>query len=68
MFFLDPAVQGIYELLAIAVALFFPLSLLTWLVIDKFFMTGDDKSQPVRQHPDRNGPNQMTVHHSRPRA
>lgn len=68
MFFLDPAMQGIYKLLALAVALFFPLTLLIWLVIDKFFITPDAKSQSVRQQPGGNGPNQMLVQRSRPRA
>ena len=68
MYFLDPTMQGIYELLALAVALFFPLTLLTWLVIDKFFTSSDVKSQSVRHQPGRNGRNQMLVQRSRPRA
>jgi hypothetical protein len=49
MFLTSPAMQRIYELLAFIVALFFPAALLTWLVIDKFFATGEDRRQITRQ-------------------
>ncbi|MGA8184722.1 MAG: hypothetical protein WB819_13900 [Terriglobia bacterium] len=42
--------QQVYELLAFVVALYFPMALLTWLVIDKFIATSDAKGQ-VAGHP-----------------
>jgi hypothetical protein len=49
MFLTSPEMQRIYELLAFIVALFFPAALLTWLVIDKFFSTGEDRREIARQ-------------------
>lgn len=43
MFLMNPAMQRIYELLALVVALYFPVALVTWLVLDKFIPTGDGK-------------------------
>lgn len=47
--FMGHGMQRIYELVAFVVALYFPAALLTWLVIDKFFATGDGKSHAVQQ-------------------
>jgi hypothetical protein len=55
MFMLGQGMQRVYELLALVVALFFPVSLVMWLVIDKFFATGDGKGHVVRQQPGRRG-------------
>lgn len=55
MFMLGPGMQRIYELLAFVVALYFPVALLTWLVIDKFFATGDGKGHVLRNQPGRGG-------------
>jgi hypothetical protein len=41
--------QRIYELLAFVVALYSPVALLTWLIIDKFFATDDGHGHVVRQ-------------------
>ena len=51
MFLMSPAMQRIYELVAFIVALYFPAALLVWLVIDKFFATGDGKGHVVQQQP-----------------
>ena len=51
MYFAGHEMQRIYEVLALVVALYFPIALLTWLVIDKFFATGDGKGHLVRQQP-----------------
>lgn len=51
MFLMNPGMQRIYEVLAFIVALFFPATLLAWLVIDKFFTTGDGNGHVVRQQP-----------------
>ena len=55
MLMLGQDMQRVYELLAIVVALFFPVSLVMWLVIDKFFATGDGEGHVVRQQPGRGG-------------
>lgn len=55
MFMLGHGMQRIYELLALIVALYFPVALLTWLVIDKFFATGDGKGQVMGHQPGRAG-------------
>ena len=55
MFMAGHGMQRIYELLALIVALYFPGALLTWLVIDKFFTTGDGKGHVVRHQPGRGG-------------
>jgi hypothetical protein len=65
MFLMSPGMQRIYELLAFIVALYFPAALLTWLVIDKFFATGDGKGRPVRQHPVRGPRHHAMVDRSR---
>ncbi|HET7100474.1 MAG TPA: hypothetical protein VFJ52_04925 [Terriglobia bacterium] len=58
--------QRIYELLAFVVALYFPVALLTWLVIDKFFATGDGKGHVVRHQPERCGRGGVFSGRSRP--
>lgn len=68
MFMLGPAMQRIYELLALAVALYFPLALLTWLVIDKFLATGDGMRQVVRRPPGQAGRGGVFPDRSRPNA
>lgn len=55
MFMLGHGMQRIYELLAFVVALYFPIALLTWLVIDKFIATGDGQGHVVRHQPGRGG-------------
>lgn len=39
MLLAGPGMNRVFELLAFVVALYFPVALLTWLVIDKFFAT-----------------------------
>ena len=51
MVIVAPAMEQIYEFLAFVVALYFPVALLTWLVIDKFFATSDGNGHVVRQQP-----------------
>jgi hypothetical protein len=60
--------QRVYELLAFVVALYFPVALLTWLVIDKFFATGDGKGHVVRHQPGRRGHGGVFPGRSRPGA
>jgi hypothetical protein len=60
--------QRIYELLAFVVALYFPVALLTWLVIDKFFATGDGKGHVARQRPVRGHRKRLLADRSRPGA
>jgi hypothetical protein len=55
MFMVGPGMQRIYELLAIVVALYFPMALLTWLVIDKFIAASDAKGQVVGHPPGQSG-------------
>jgi hypothetical protein len=50
MFMLSPGMQWIYELLAFLVGLYFPVTLLTWLVIDKFFTSGGEANALRRRH------------------
>lgn len=59
-----PSMQGIYDVLAFVVALFFPLALLTWLVIDKFIPSGDDGNQLGTQHPGRGRRSQVLADRS----
>lgn len=49
MFLMSPGMQRIYEVLAFIVALYFPVALLTWLVIDKFFTAADGKGHVMQQ-------------------
>ncbi|HET7212941.1 MAG TPA: hypothetical protein VFL79_05095 [Terriglobia bacterium] len=51
MYMLGHEMQGIYELLALIVALYFPVSLLAWLVIDKFLAAGDGDGRVVQHQP-----------------
>ena len=53
MFMLSHGMQRIYEMLAFLVALYSPAALLTWLIIDKFFATGEGNVHAVRQRPGR---------------
>jgi hypothetical protein len=68
MFMLGPGMQRIYELLAFVVALYFPVALLTWLLIDKFFATGDGKGHVVRHQPGQSGRGGVFSDRSRPGA
>lgn len=68
MFLLGPWMQRIYELLAFVVALYFPVALLTWLVIDKFFATGDGKGTVVRHQSGRGSRGGVFSDRSRPGA
>jgi len=58
MMIVVPSMQGVYDVLAFVVALFFPLALLTWLVIDKFIPEAEDANSLGPQHSGRD-------HHSR---
>lgn len=49
-----PALEDIYRFLAIVVALYFPLAMLTWLVIDKLHKTGDERIDVRSEQPSRN--------------
>ncbi len=60
--------QRIYELLAIVVALYFPMALLTWLVIDKFIAASDAKGQVVGHPPGQSGRGGVFPRRSRPGA
>jgi hypothetical protein len=68
MFMVSHGMQRIYELLAFVVALYFPVALLAWLVIDKFFATGDGKGHVVRQQPGQRHRNRVLADRSRPGA
>jgi len=63
-----PAMQGIYEVLAFVVALFFPVALLTWLVIDKFMPTPDGLDHAVRQPSGRDRRSHVHADRSHPGA
>jgi hypothetical protein len=65
MFMLSHEMQRVYELLALIVAFYFPVALLTWLVIDKFFATSDGKGHVVGQQPGRSHRNRLFA--NRPR-
>jgi hypothetical protein len=67
MFMLSPGMQRIYELLAFVVALYFPVTLLTWLVIDKFFTSGGE-GPVLRRQPAQSHSNHVLVGRSRPDA
>lgn len=54
--------------MAFVVALYFPAALLTWLVIDKFFATGDGKGHVVRHQPGRGGRDGLFPDRSQPGA
>lgn len=60
--------QRVWEVLAFVVALFFPVALLTWLLIDKFVRTDDDGEKFARQHAGRRGRHQVLADHTRPHA
>lgn len=45
-----PALDEVYKLLAVAVALYFPLAMLTWLAIDKLHKTSDESPIAPRRH------------------
>ena len=66
MFLLSPGMQWIYELLAFLVALYFPVALLTWLAIDKFFASDDANGQVLRRQPDQARPNRVLAERSGP--
>lgn len=51
MYMLSQEMQPIYEFLALIVALYFPVSLLAWVVIDKFLAASEGKRQVVRHQP-----------------
>jgi hypothetical protein len=67
-FLMSLGMQRVYELLAIAVALFFPASLLTWLVIDKFIATGEDTGHVGWYPPGQGGRGGVFSDRSRPGA
>lgn len=48
--------ENIYKLLAVVVALYFPVAMLTWLAIDKLHKAGDDNLiAPRRRLSDEHG-------------
>lgn len=59
MFLLSPGMQWVYELLAFLVALYFPVALLTWLAIDKFFASDDASGRVLRRQPDQAQPTRV---------
>jgi len=58
----------VYELLAFVVALFFPVALLAWLVIDKFFSAPDGEGHAVRVQAGGGRQDRMLADHSRREA
>jgi hypothetical protein len=58
----DLPMEQIYELLAFVVALYFPVALVAWLVIDKFFVSSD-KAHAVRGQSDGSRPSNMLADH-----
>lgn len=60
-----PPMQRIYELLAFVVALYFPVALVTWMVVDKFLVSSDGKAHVVRGQVEGTRPNRTVVDHSR---
>ncbi|TAM80100.1 MAG: hypothetical protein EPN47_16545 [Acidobacteria bacterium] len=60
--------QWIYELLAFVVALFFPVALVTWLVIDKFFASDNTKSHALRRQTGQGQRNHVLAERSGPGA
>lgn len=60
--------QWIYELLAFLVALYFPVALLTWLAIDKFFASDDGNRQGLQRQPEQAQPNGVLAHPPGPGA
>ena len=44
-----PALDDVYKLLAVAVALYFPAAMLTWIAIDKLHKTPDESPIASRQ-------------------
>jgi len=46
-----PPLEDVYKLLAVVVALYFPVAMLTWLAIDKLHNTADDRIDARRQQP-----------------
>ncbi len=65
MFIVAPTMERVYELLALVVALFFPVALVTWLVIDKFFSRSVAQTQAIRQPSDGNRQTRAFADHSR---
>ncbi len=48
-----PALTEVYKLLAVIVALYFPVAMLTWLAIDKLHKSPDDRAEVRRQQASR---------------
>jgi hypothetical protein len=46
-----PPLEEFYKLLAVVVALYFPLAMLTWVAIDKLHNMADDRIEARRQEP-----------------
>ena len=63
MVIVAPAMQQVYELLAFVVALYFPVALVTWMVIDKFFVSGDGKAHAVRRQSEVSRPRRILADH-----
>lgn len=49
MVIVAPATRQICEFLAFVVALYFPVALVAWMVIDKLFVSSDGKVHAVRR-------------------
>ncbi len=54
-----PATQQIYEFLAFVVALYFPVALVTWMMIDKLFVSGGGKAHALRRRVEANRPSRI---------
>lgn len=65
MMIVAPAMDRVYELLALVVALYFPVAMVTWLVIDKLFISSSGKTRPVREEASGSSANSMLPDHGR---
>jgi hypothetical protein len=68
MFLVTPEMNRIVELLAFIVATYFPVALLTWLVIDKFFATEKADGRSGHRPQARQQPKHTRAGHPRPEA
>lgn len=68
MLFAGSLMNRIFELLAFIVAMYFPVALLTWLVIDKFFAAEEADGRSTHPSPPRERSNQVRVGNPSPRA
>lgn len=64
MVIVAPAMEQIYELLALLVALYFPVAMVAWLVIDKFIDPSDGKARVTKRQSERSHQNPILADHS----